>query len=673
MLHVVCVNVGNYQGRGVEYVNVLHDMVRRNLPEGFPGTFEVFVDEVSAGYHPGIYQRLITDENLVGWWNKLYLFSDHLFEDGDRVLYLDLDVLITGRLDDLVAFDGDFGILRDFYKPMTINSSVMSWRVGRGEEYLYESFVEANYPGPAHDANAGDQDWIAERIVEHGLYFDLLNDVHPGQIVSFKLSRRQPPAKASIVVMHGEPKPHQVGDWVAAVWKVGGLQRSDIDAICNTAKDERHANIKSAMGRDLPWLTYKPAHDDHAVIVGGGPSARDCLAEIRMRVNGGQHLVALNGSYQWLLGEGLVPDYHVIVDARSASIDFVKVASSYTRHLIASQCHPSIFERLEGISSVTVWHSAEPGVEELFEDDPGKPVHLIGGGSTVGLQALVIMHMLGYRKLHLFGYDSSFKDGQHHAYDQSLNDDDVVLDALHDGKTYKAAAWMVRQAEEFMILSPQLVADGNTVITVAGSGLLPDMARAGPLLSFVERRAQALLERLPDGQVSGVEVGVFKADMSDALLRSRDDLELVMLDSWEGGGAAYHADTGDFHETMTADEMEECYLHSTAVAKRYPGRAVVLRQRSADAANEIADELLDFVFIDADHSYEGVTVDIATWLPKLKPGGLLCGHDYANKYSHKWGVKQAVDRVVAARGYRLELGEDFTWFVRLPEAQRRTA
>ena len=44
MLNVVCVNAGDYEGRGVEYVQILNDMIRRNLPEGYPGTFTVFTD-----------------------------------------------------------------------------------------------------------------------------------------------------------------------------------------------------------------------------------------------------------------------------------------------------------------------------------------------------------------------------------------------------------------------------------------------------------------------------------------------------------------------------------------------------------------------------------------------------------------------------------------------------
>jgi hypothetical protein len=67
------------------------------------------------------------------------------------------------------------------------------------------------------------------------------------------------------------------------------------------------------------------------------------------------------------------------------------------------------------------------------------------------------------------------------------------------------------------------------------------------------------------------------------------------------------------------------------------------------------------VFLDADHSYEGVKEDWFEWRPKVKPGGWLAGHDYGDK---RFGVKQAVDESLAF-WHKLELDVDLTWFVRL--------
>lgn len=70
----------------------------------------------------------------------------------------------------------------------------------------------------------------------------------------------------------------------------------------------------------------------------------------------------------------------------------------------------------------------------------------------------------------------------------------------------------------------------------------------------------------------------------------------------------------------------------------------VIESDSASAAKYYPDNSIDFIFIDADHSEAGVTRDIKAWLPKLKKGGVMAGHDYGNpRYS---GVKKAVDSLL---------------------------
>jgi predicted O-methyltransferase YrrM len=70
------------------------------------------------------------------------------------------------------------------------------------------------------------------------------------------------------------------------------------------------------------------------------------------------------------------------------------------------------------------------------------------------------------------------------------------------------------------------------------------------------------------------------------------------------------------------------------------------RAASVQAAKAHGDGSLDFVFIDAAHSFEAVTHDLAAWWPKLRQGGLIAGHDY----TYSPGVRAAVDGFVAARG-----------------------
>jgi predicted O-methyltransferase YrrM len=91
----------------------------------------------------------------------------------------------------------------------------------------------------------------------------------------------------------------------------------------------------------------------------------------------------------------------------------------------------------------------------------------------------------------------------------------------------------------------------------------------------------------------------------------------------------------------------------------------VHRARSVDAASSFPDAYFDWIYIDGDHSYEGVTADLAAWRSKVKPGGCISGDDYMT--GGAWfgdSVKRAVDEFVALGEYRLEWLADCQYLLR---------
>lgn len=659
MLHICCIRAG--AAFAPAYVSILFDSVRRNLADGFEGKFVCFTDQPDV-LDKGIERRALPAD-LPGWWSKLALFRPGLFPDGDRVLFLDLDTLITGRLDEIAAYDGPFAILRDFFRPDGLQSAVMAWRAGDCTE-IWAGFEAAGYP---MDDPGGDQVWVERTQLQSAVR---LQDQFPGAFVSYK-QITGPPEKASVVCFHGRPRPHEVIDgWVPEVWKIGGMTRADLDVICNTAKEKLAANVRSAMVRDLPWYDTAPEHDGHVCIVGGGPSLAETLPELKWRQSIGQQVWALNGVGRFLSYHHIKPDAIVIADARPENAEFIAFRGKLPVYL-ASQCDASLFDVAKSLHhDVTLWHVNSPGMVELLGNERARPVHLIGGGSTVGMNAMVLAFARGARKLHLYGFDSSYRDDAHHAYPQALNDNDRVIDALYRDLKFKTTSWMAQQVNDFQDLAVMLVSDG-CIITVAGDGLLPTVARdmAGSIPPTpAQIRAKEVLKRLNGAKhPRGAEIGVFAGEMSAALLRENPILHLDMIDSWEGEGKAYTGDSGDWHAKLsqkTQDGFFEAALQRTDFAS---DRRTVLCGRSTAIA-ENTQQQYDFVFLDADHSYEGCSADIAAWRGKIKPGGWLGGHDYENHNFPKFGVTRAVNEFVAASGLELELGDNFCWFVRIPEA-----
>lgn len=466
MLHLCCVQTGNYQGRGAEYVNNLFDMVRRNLPAGMEGEFVCFTDDLSLDYHEDITTRGLP-QGLEGWWNKLALFQDGLFPKGDRVVYFDLDTLIIGALDEIVAYEGPFAMLRDFYRQGGGQSSVMLWRAGFGH-HLWNEYVAAGFP--THDLG-GDQSWIEKRVSP-----EWLQDLFPGDFVSFKADcGKYPPKGSKVIVFHGNPRPHEVLDgWVPDVWKVGGIGSLEVLVRCNTEMDILKRNVYHALTLNLPELVEQSEHERTVCIVGGGPSTKRSIQELKVRANAGQEIWALNNSAQFLIDNGIIPDGQWIIDARPLNAKFI---TPHGTKYIASQCDASVFEAAG--DDVMVYHEAT--CDEFITK---RPVTLIGGGTTVAMKALCGAYALGYRHVHIYGLDSSIEDGEHHAYKQVENDGDAIVDVNVDDRRFKAAPWMVRQVEDFISLADELANRGVEI-----------NVHCGGLLGYVSQKMQETREK----------------------------------------------------------------------------------------------------------------------------------------------------------------------------------
>lgn len=655
MLTVACVKWGKLYGP--EYVNTLFDMVRRNLPAGLAGRFVCFTDD-SAGLDEGIETRALPG-GLHGWWNKLYLFAPEAFQRGERVLYFDLDTAITGPLDAIAAYKGPFAILRDAYRKDGLQSSVMAWEAGNWTQEFWRIWNFWERPTP----EGGDQAWIEQISAGMPKGFDQMRtdiwqQLFPGHLRSYKVECRTTiPKGTSVVFFHGHPRPHEViSGWVPEVWKIDGGSGMEWIVQANVSDETLNAHVSSAIARDCEWLK---AGDDSrtAIIVGGGPSLAENLFYIRgMQLAGGK-VFATGNTYAYLKTHGIQPDAHVLLDARRENLQFVPAATTAEQYY-ASQCHPEV---LEAATRLICWHAASTTYEPLVQDHKGLKV---GGGTTVGLKAIALAYTLGHRHLRLFGFDSSYGPS-HHAYDQPLNDGEKTLDVRLGGRQFKCAPWMVTQAEEFKELMPLLLQAG-CVIRVFGEGLIPHIASLLKPPAADERAAQILqwLESTPNPQ--GAEIGVFAGELSQRLL-ARPDLALYLIDSWATTDTeSDYAQSGDFHAKLSQAEQDG-FLEATLQAVAFAGsRANVVRATSLEAAKDIPDRSLDFVFIDADHSYEACKADIQAWLPKIKPNGFISGHDYDHPDYPDFGVKRAVDELFGPP----ELGANLTWRVRLAETWR---
>lgn len=154
------------------------------------------------------------------------------------------------------------------------------------------------------------------------------------------------------------------------------------------------------------------------------------------------------------------------------------------------------------------------------------------------------------------------------------------------------------------------------------------------------------------------EVGVFKGINAKKFLDEMNIEHAWLVDCWghfenEPQTIANHKiDENPTFWDKTYEQVQEVF-------KNYPNVSLV-KAWSQEAAGLVPDDL-DFVYIDADHTYDATVQDIKLWLPKLKIGGWLMGDDYMWEGTHK-----AVNDFVEKYNYILHSGSKNTqwWFIK---------
>jgi hypothetical protein len=92
------------------------------------------------------------------------------------------------------------------------------------------------------------------------------------------------------------------------------------------------------------------------------------------------------------------------------------------------------------------------------------------------LRAIPLLRMLGFKRFHLYGFDSCLTD-EHHAYAQPENDSEHVVSATVGGRVFRCHVWMLSQAQEFIDLVKFM---GDEIdLQVHGDGLISHIIETG--------------------------------------------------------------------------------------------------------------------------------------------------------------------------------------------------
>ena len=159
------------------------------------------------------------------------------------------------------------------------------------------------------------------------------------------------------------------------------------------------------------------------------------------------------------------------------------------------------------------------------------------------------------------------------------------------------------------------------------------------------------------GFKKGVEIGV--AWGQNIVDYCKEGFEIYGVDPWDA-----HTDEDEFRKLIHIDgkygsTIDGVHKLAEERTEKYPN-CKLLKMTSIEALEQFPDRSLDFVYIDGNHSFGYVAMDLMKWTRKVKKGGAICGHDY---YSHNpqtqrtyRGIRCIVDAYAKAYDFN-------TWYV----------
>ena len=221
-LCVVCLLWGNWaRGLGAEYANHLQRGVARNLD--IPHRFICMTDDPS-GISKDVEILPLRAPSYLGCLPKLCVYRPGNRLTG-RVIVLDLDCIVTGSLNEMCGYDGEFCVREEFGLDNTIGGDMLGFEAGWGEELLWNPLRQRTEW--LEKATKGDERVVYQLLLRgYGFEPDFWQRLYPNQFVSFKRHIKEkgldgPLPDMRVVSFHGHPRCHEVGhlEWIQKHWR----------------------------------------------------------------------------------------------------------------------------------------------------------------------------------------------------------------------------------------------------------------------------------------------------------------------------------------------------------------------------------------------------------------------------------------------------------------------
>lgn len=252
----------------------------------------------------------------------------------------------------------------------------------------------------------------------------------------------------------------------------------EIESCCVVEPEGCARNLQGSLARNLPKCEQQPERNGQLAIVGSGPSVRDYLSDLRGWPG---EIWAVNGAYNYLLGEGIIPQGFMAVDPLPGLAEYLQDPRRETTFYVSALCDPSVFDALRE-HNVKLWFP----VQDSVKYPPG--LWMVSGGTTALTRSPFLAHMLGWRDLTYFGADSSFDKSKYCYTDGTYLEDSK--DPINWVKTpngegpFPTTLCLLKQASQFGSIQPHF----KGKMTFKCGGLLDAFLRS-PVMTETEINA----------------------------------------------------------------------------------------------------------------------------------------------------------------------------------------
>lgn len=155
------------------------------------------------------------------------------------------------------------------------------------------------------------------------------------------------------------------------------------------------------------------------------------------------------------------------------------------------------------------------------------------------------------------------------------------------------------------------------------------------LLNFLEKKTKVC------------EIGVFKGEFSKKIYKTIEPSELHLIDIFDGMMCSGDKDGNNIEWTNLNEEYEKLKVTYESIPNVH-----IHKGKSDIILNNFIDDYFDIIYIDGDHTYEGVKIDMEVSYRKVKPRGMICGHDYVSPKFE--GVVRAVNEFCEEKNLEID-------------------